>query len=70
MEQFEAEFRTISTDYLVSLYLYELHNLDKASSAMAEVITIGKQLEVIQYALVDYLKAAECNSVMPQFMNN
>lgn len=70
MQRYNSNFRTISTDYLVSLCLYELYNVDKASKAMAEVIAISKQSNIIQHALLDYLKAAEWSRRLPDFITN
>lgn len=70
MQLFNNSFRTISTEYLVSLCLYELYNIDKASKAMAEVIAISKQSNIIQHALLDYLKAAEWRRRLPDFITN
>jgi hypothetical protein len=70
MQRFNNSFRTISTEYLVSLCLYELYNIDKASKAMADVIAITKQSNIIQHALLDYLKAAEWSRRLPDFITN
>lgn len=37
---------------------------------MAEVIAISKQSNIIQHALLDYLKAAEWSRRLPDFITN